>query len=66
MRQQKELEDRFNKPEELYERVVLYKKSCIFDDTSYLVEISAAYNKLIVLVYDMMNPKSIRRLVLSE
>lgn len=46
--------------------MVLYKKSCIYDDTSYLVEISAAYSKLIVLVFDMMNPKLVRRLVLTE
>ena len=50
----------------MFERVVLYKKSCVYDDTSYLVEISAAYSKLIVLVFDMMNPKLIRKLVLTE
>lgn len=65
LREKKDIEDRFNKPEELFERVVLYKKSCIYDDTSYLVEISAAYGKLIVLIFDIMNPKLVRRLVLN-
>lgn len=50
----------------MYERVVLFKKSCVLPEGNFLVEISAAYGKLIFLVYDMLNPKNIRRLVMSE
>jgi hypothetical protein len=46
--------------------VIFYRKSIVFDETSLLLEISMAFGKLIILVFDIMKPSKIRRLVIGE
>jgi hypothetical protein len=41
-------------------------KSTVSEEGNFLLEISAAYGKLIVLVFDMTKPNKIRRLVLNQ
>ena len=60
-------EDHFVEPENLAERIVIFRKAVMVDDVSYLIEVSTAYSRVFIVAYNMVNQHSrILRLRLSE
>lgn len=46
-------EDEFKEPENMAERVIVFKKSVLVAGVPYLVEISSAYKRVFVIAYYM-------------